>query len=306
MGGTRSGGQGRSGECTRGDNTLYQSRVPRDLGTTTHLAAAGDTTCAVNTEGEITCWGEFIEGQDEGSAAVGVPSRIALNNHHMCLLDDMGRFACWGRGDNDVDQVPVSTDVEDFAISESNGCAALAAGGVACWGGNRLDWLQPAVDALGSPARVAPDGNMFCAIASDRTVTCSSEFAHGITSVPGGLTDVIDIELLNGGACALQSTGTIPCWGNFTPFDLSAPATIVDAVQFDLSHDGGCATRSNGQVQCWGDLAHAQFMVPADLPEADAVAIGSAHTCALTRAGEVRCWGISGRGTTTVPESIQL
>lgn len=121
-------------------------------------------TCGVVNNGSVKCWGLNSNGQlgngaETGpnivpGAVIGITSpaiAVALGAYHSCVLGENGGVQCWGSngagqlGDEtrsaglDYATPGIATNLTGaIAISAGAGhtCAALAAGGVRCWGSN--------------------------------------------------------------------------------------------------------------------------------------------------------------------------
>ncbi len=115
--------------------------------------------CALQSTGDVHCWGEGRDGQigdgaledRETPSLAGVAGAvwIAAGDRHTCARLDDGTVRCWGydglgqRGDGQPDaepdpepSAPVGlTDVVDLALGGHSSCARTA-GGVSCWGDN--------------------------------------------------------------------------------------------------------------------------------------------------------------------------
>lgn len=162
-------GRNEVGQLGNGGNQVSPSAsaTPLDvvaLDGVTQIAAAKDTLCAV-ANGGVKCWGlsEFDTlGASEGDTWVpiaisGLASGVAAitgGGETFCALLEAGTVECWGLdnvgqvGDEPATtsvtgSVPIPTVVKDLpsAVSVSVGgdngeevCAALAAGGIKCWG----------------------------------------------------------------------------------------------------------------------------------------------------------------------------
>lgn len=73
------------------------------------IAARNDHACAVNTTGQVYCWGDNYSGQlgtGNGSPHLDAPTTIAMQNvsqmasgyYHACALNTAGEMSCWGGG----------------------------------------------------------------------------------------------------------------------------------------------------------------------------------------------------------------
>jgi alpha-tubulin suppressor-like RCC1 family protein len=131
----------------------------KNLGDAIDVAAGGDHTCAVRSNGRVMCWGSNSKGQlGDGSAQRSLPSQVgallpraqslALGREHTCALTSEGSVFCWGaneagqlgNGSTTDSPVPVQVsalnDVVALDAGPANTCATRATGAVYCWGAN--------------------------------------------------------------------------------------------------------------------------------------------------------------------------
>ncbi len=217
------------------------------------------TTCALKSNGTVSCWGSNIYGAiGDGAVSSNIrstPSNVpnlsevvslAKGTVHTCALIDDGTIKCWGwnragmLGDGTTTDRSLPTSVLGItdAVSVSAGfnhtCALLTNGTVSCWGRNEYGQL----------------GN---SNASDQLLP---------TAVPG-LSGVIAIELGDYHSCALKADATVVCWGynasgelaDGTTINRSTPTvvsglTAVAALTAGSGHT--CALKTNGTMLCWG------------------------------------------------------
>lgn len=275
-------------------------------------------TCAVDTAGDLWCWGSFMTGvtntpsRVQGLAtpvkAVSVGVGESLNGV-TCVIDANSAAKCWGSntmfgavGDGTFTNRSTPTQVSGLtsgvrAISTGgpSTCALLVSNEVACWG----------YGSGNTPVRV---------------------------SVPS---DTVTIANYSSSRCLLRESGTVSCWGgngsgqlglgNTT--DQSSPTQVPGLSNVDnISAGAGyfCAHKGDNSVLCWGYNSQGQLgngnttdqTSPALVPPPGmtgpyvSVHAGLEFTCALTNTGQVACWGDNGYkqlgdGTTTDRTSAQ-
>jgi alpha-tubulin suppressor-like RCC1 family protein len=161
-----------SGHVTGSNSSSVANHVPYRIplpppGTASAVSAGGAQTCALLTDGKVTCWGDDTYGQlGDGPALSTNPSRpsapitlpspgtataISVGERHACAVLSDGRITCWGSdelgqlgngpgGDQSAPSAPVALPAPSTAKSVSAGthntCAILTDGGVSCWGSN--------------------------------------------------------------------------------------------------------------------------------------------------------------------------
>jgi alpha-tubulin suppressor-like RCC1 family protein len=243
--------------------------------------------CAVNTGGQVLCWGDDQNGQ-LGDGTVGSPSvrpapapvlgvtgavDVVAGPDHSCALIDDGSVQCWGNDNGGVlgDGVVGSPNIRAVAADvvglsgaraisagSDSTCVVLVSGGGACWGADSVGQLGD-----GSP------NNTF------QPSPASVVGASGLAAVGAG-------HYFN---CAAASSGAAVCWGRdfygelgdgavAAPSTNPAPVGVVglsDAKSIDGGAGHACAVRATGRVVCWGSdnagqLGDGQPATPSDNP----------------------------------------
>jgi alpha-tubulin suppressor-like RCC1 family protein len=92
--------------------------APGDALQSSGIAAGGDTTCVLRSNGQVACWGANGSGQAgrspfttattpttilEASSPIGNGLRVGLGSASSCSMDSSGTVRCWGK--NDVGQL---------------------------------------------------------------------------------------------------------------------------------------------------------------------------------------------------------
>lgn len=165
-------GFGTSGQL--GNGTFNSSSTPVsvvDLSSpVTRIAAGGDTTCAVLSNGGARCWGQNSYGSlGNGATSAGNawnipqsrPQEVKLSSTtaveisimgHGCAVLRSGGVQCWGFSDRNqvagssntgtpVTVNGLSGSAFKIAVGSQHSCAVLRTGGVQCWGGNGVGQL---------------------------------------------------------------------------------------------------------------------------------------------------------------------
>ncbi len=256
------------------------------------VAAGGNHTVVLKSDGTVTAWGRDIEGQTNvPSGLTGVTAIAAGNNHTVALKSD-GTVAAWG--DNTSGQTAVSGLTKVTAVSAGgNQTIALKSDGTVTTLGN----AAAAPDGLSGVIAIAAGGNHWVALISDGTVTAWGDDSKGQKDVPGGLAGVIAIAAGGNHTVALKSDGTVAAWGDNTYGQTSVSGlTAVTAIA--AGGNQTIALKSDGTVAVLGDAA----AVPADLSSGViAITAGSSHVVALKDDGSVEAWGDNTYGQKTVP-----
>lgn len=272
-------------------------------------------TCALDTAGAVSCWGDNQFGQLGDGTLISRPhpvvvvgldrdvAAIAVGELHACALKNSGEVWCWGYngsgslgdGTTNPSAIPVQVNgliapVQSISAGREHTCVVTTTGAAYCWGRNNTGQLgdNSVIDRL-APVPVTGLGSGVQAIAAGGR--------HG---------------------CALVA-GAVSCWGRnadgqlgdnsstqrLTPVPVPTLASGVDAIA--LGHDHSCALVA-GAVWCWGNNLDGQVgdgsnsdrdtpQTVSGLTGVQAIAAGSNGSCAIGSGGTLSCWGYNGSGS---------
>lgn len=279
------------------------------------LALGSATTCALDSAGDLSCWGDNYVGQlgiaSETPELSSTPMQVAGvgpgaaravfgGTVAQCMVLQDGHVACWGdsvfaefRGEGAVHAIALSpfdapglSSVVSVAIGLYFHCALNVEGGVKCYGLNGAGQLgSGSLDDSFLPA----------------DVDSAERFVDLGASQSGFF------------ACAVSVDGAAYCWGSNvsgalgtgTPGDETSPTRVngLDAQVTGIAagREHACAIVAKG-VRCWGanldgqlgigpGPAHSTPVEVPGLPPIRSITAGIAHTCALTEDGIALCWG---------------
>jgi uncharacterized protein (TIGR03437 family) len=240
-----------------GDN-LNGNAVPGGL--FVQVAAQGTQTCAMRSDNSVVCWGNPTDGAlAAGSATAGKALlQIAVGAQGGCALGLNGFATCWGRDTNGSTRPP-AVRFRQIAVGSVHACGILFEGGVRCWG-------------------------------SGSTAT-----AAGLTSAPAGL--FREIAAGSEFTCAIDDAGAIRCWGANQAGQSSPPGGAFR--QLTAGADHACAIAEDGAAACWGrGRSNVAVGLSPDRGQAAPpagrflqLAAGGLHTCGIAETGAVACWG---------------
>jgi hypothetical protein len=257
--------------------------------------AAGRTSCAVTSDGHVTCWGPGAREE----IAIDDAVEISGNSPHYCVRTRGGAVRCWGK----VDELGLSPDAQGVAdvslpapaigvaVGASHACALLVTRQVACWGRN--NYLQLGTLDVGAgpddtvPPRVIPSlyaralmagGSTTCVVELDGHATCFGYNEYGalgtgdrqVRYTPARvpcLDRVTDIATDTQHTCAHREDGALWCWGDDWAWDDPdepkpnlAPRRIDGCTPIGCRVNvaaSGCSIDNAGALHCWGDAADA-------------------------------------------------
>ncbi|MET3961957.1 alpha-tubulin suppressor-like RCC1 family protein [Marmoricola sp. OAE513] len=288
------------------------------------VEAGGSSTCRINQDRTLDCWGYDDAGQlgDGGvltvdPAGVSAPTQVGTatdwtaisvsdddlpTEGHACGLRGDDAY-CWGSNKkgmlgngvaNGSETAPVAVaggrDWQSISAGWTHTCGVTTAGELYCWGENTFGQLGTGGGDASSPTRVGS--------------------ASDWESVSAGYTTT----------CAVKATGGLFCWGMGSRGQLgtgntdsqATPAKVGTAawtgVQVGPGH--ACGRQVDGTLWCWGTAANGQLGNNVSLNDTStdersprkvgtattwvSFATGKGHTCATNTAGELWCWGANG------------
>lgn len=293
-------------------------------------------TCILNDD-QVYCW-PWPAGGDVGDLLaldLGIATVQVAPSDHSCVRGDAGEIRCWGASSygvlgygNDVyigddeapgagGDVPLGDAAVDLCTGATHTCAALASGGVRCWGEGTYGAL-----GYGDPSHIGDDETPD-------------------TLEPLDFRDpVVDVECGYRTTCARFASGDVRCWGSNEAGELGQshmqtigddePATVLEpielggpAIALTTGDFHACAVLEDRSVRCWGangegqlGLGHAANIGDDETPEgAGAVDLGGrvaeidaggSSTCAVIEGLHVKCWGRGEYGHNGYGDTEQL
>ncbi len=142
------------------------------------------------------------------------------------------------------------------------------------------------------------------AVRSDGTVSAWGVNGFGQTTVPDGLSNVIQAETSGCHTLALKGDGTIVGWGLDEAGQATAPPGVVDVIQIAVGWSHSMALRRDGSIAVWGSNSQGQTDVPNGLGPVRWVTAGYYHSVAVRMDGQVVAWGGNSHGQATVPQGL--
>lgn len=297
-----------------GTNNTIDSNIPLDVSSlnnwATKISVGGSHACALNSAGEIKCWGANGSGQlgignftnafvpASISGLSGGIADVSAGETHTCVLTNLGGVKCWGRNENGqlgnnsttnsnvpVDVNGLSSGVISISAGYQHTCALLNTRAVKCWGANAKGQL----------------GN--------------SNLGNALipTDVTGLNGNVFAIATGGRNTCAIIDLNTVKCWGdnlygqigNGTTPNTKTPAEVIglsaSATKVSAGGNHTCVIASGG-AKCWGLNSSGQlgdgsnnnasmFVGVAGLSSGvTAISAGEDHSCAIAN-GYAQCWG---------------
>ena len=267
------------------------------------IAAGGSSTCAIDDQGAVFCFGLARHGQlgdgtleDHASPTrvLSLPpaSAIGVGSDHACAIAD-GDVYCWGwngtgqavpdrrpRAPGDPIDVLVPTRIEGLAPMEEvvagylDTCARTVERELVCWGA-----LHETPTSLGPARAVALGVDHLCVVREDATTCFGAEPGGGRPLLPmQGVTFDVTGPLARGAVdhlCVLDDAGALFCSGKNEHGQLGLGSQrfvdVPELVPFDQPMRAigvgvafSCALAGE-DVVCWGDNEHGELGEPGAL-----------------------------------------
>src|SRR5947209_1473465 len=149
-------------------------------------------------------------------------------------------------------------------------------------------WGDKVVFPLGGRSstftKISARGNHVLGLTSKGTVVAWGANDNGQSTVPAGLSNVVEVVAGVAHSVALKSDGTVVAWGlrhEVTSAQISVPLGLSNVIAIAASGDDIVALKSDGTLAAWGDNSHAQTTVAAGLDKVVAVVGGGLHCLVL-------------------------
>lgn len=267
--------------------------------------AGRDFACALNSIGEIECWGlGAVPGQsfEQAIPPGGQYERLSLGREFACASDSGGDLVCWGSNEEGERQPPDQVFL-DFDLGFASGCGivergqpiqppdAPGRGPIVCWGRN-LDDEFGRQRFGGSYSDVAVGRFGFCALdwvrrnASRSIARCFGSWKPMSRTTP----DITAVRGLGETACALvhnDPPSPAVCSGLNSIGQADPPTDSF--LKVDVAVRGcGIVADSGGRIECWPAFGG----VPPDVNGCfEDLAVGDDFVCGLRNDGRIHCWG---------------
>ena len=158
-----------------GDDEFGQSSPP--AGPFEQIATGYSHSCAIQTNGLVTCWGHDGSKESSGHPQQIKFTEITAGDAFTCGLTIQRRALCWGRSREGQLKAPKDAFFSAISAGKSHACAVRDASrgvdSVVCWGANHMGQAHPR--------------------SKGHFVAVTSGAAH---------------------SCALTNTGAVRCWGS--------------------------------------------------------------------------------------------
>lgn len=277
-----------SGHRYAGASGSQSDQCTMGAGCIAALRAGNRTSCVLETDGSVWCWGGGIQTPTALAMPPGNVVEVELGGAGICARYAGGDVYCAPDLHQPLAKLPQVAAVQ-LSVGAGHACAVTTDQNSKCWGMNGSG-------QLGNGTRVA-------------------------SATPVTVAQLIGVRQVAAGAvssCAITDAGAVWCWGSDADCELgrglggppisdgTLPLTVDDdrlvASAVTVADQFACAVTTDGAVKCWGSNSAGQLgdhaaggaaESPNRIPTLAGVtqlSIGGSHACAIV-AGAATCWG---------------
>ncbi|XID93377.1 immunoglobulin-like domain-containing protein [Paenibacillaceae bacterium WGS1546] len=224
--------------------------VQANLAQVTAVSAGEHHWIALKSDGTVVGGGVGDNGRINTSAYSGVDA-ISAGAHYSLMLID-GKVHGVGQNYHQELNIPAGlSNVTAIAAGYYHALALKSDGTVTAWGngywGDTPDVSTVPAELTGETVvAIAAGDDHSLALKEDGKVVAWGRNTKGQSTVPAGLTDVVDIDAGFEFSLALKSDGKVVAWG-----DMIVPEGLTDVVDIDAGYSHAMALRDDGSVVVW-------------------------------------------------------
>jgi len=252
--------------------------------------------CGIKDDDTIECWGDNFRGSCESPP--GTFSKVDVGNFGGCAIDTSGNLQCWGETPSQTDASTHDREGSfvDISMGYEHGCVLDVDGVITCFGKNQFG--QTNVPTVGDKPFIGVFVGSYssCGIYNDNTVTCWGYDIGQLDVNPN--TQYLEGAAGISTACGiLASTHEVECWSKDSTCRLVMPEKeglqAKERVGYERvisAADEVCVLTSNGSIDCFG-YANDEFL--ANQPSGYTwltVSNSGGHSCAITSEYDAVCW----------------
>ena len=250
------------------------------------ISAGFEHACAIDSAGEVRCWGADYSGQ--ASPPSGNFTQISAGVYGTCGVTEAQAVQCWGRNSYGEGSPP-SGSFTEVAMGGQSACALTTSGQLRCWG---YSYSGP---PSGTFTRVARAYQEFCATESTGNIICWDRYWGPQGEIRGSFAAPLggDYNYSYG----MTITGEVERWASFSYTTTGEPTfwgSRLRAVSINGNNLCG-VSKLDSTIVCtysfypdgeWSNLS---------------LGLGGDFLCAIGAAGELECWGSNSAGQLFTP-----
>ena len=204
--------------------------------------------CVTDSDGELLCWGDSIEGQEDVPQGDEPYEELTAGGHHACAIGADDDVHCWGDISAGQAFPPEEVEFTHLSAGYEHSCGLDVDGDIHCWGADEHGQASPDIDDVDIAALSAGQDHS-CALAEDGDLHCWGNDDYGqIGDVPTGSFEQLDAG--HSHSCAVDEQSQVQCWGINDHNQLDVPDG--DYIWVGSGRDFSCAVEQSGGIECWG------------------------------------------------------
>jgi uncharacterized delta-60 repeat protein len=253
------------------------------------IAAGGDFSLALRSDGTVVPWGCNDDGQLNLPPDLTNVRAISAGSYHSIALKRDGTVVAWGPNTfGQVEVPPGLTGVVAVACGEYHTLVLKSDGTVTGWGRNWEGQCDPPANCTNVTA-IAAGGYHSLALRRDGTVVLWGRQDGLEIQAPAGLTNVVMIACGTDHALALKADRTLNAWAwaayGYDYGQTRVPARLTNVVRMVARSTSNLGLRADGVVIAWGEGHPEEGTVLGGLSNVVALAGGWSHCLALIADG---------------------
>lgn len=235
-------------------------RAISDLPSVQAISAGSATACALDTDGNLQCFGSGAFGIGNPPTQGAPYQALDVSNAHACAINIDNGLECWGIDTNSRLDAPEG-QYSQLSLAFQQACALDLDGGVSCWGANDQGTVEVPAD-LPPAIKVVAGFASSCALLTDGSIQCWGRTFEPLNGGPYVDFDINATGSAESGSstmCAIDTDGVIDCRTFDYNFDTIIESFDIDTPQgagnSSISVSGfrsGCFINDIGNTQCFG------------------------------------------------------
>ena len=260
-----------------GDNSSGQLLISPSATNVVAVAAGGDHSLALRTDGGVVAWGDNTYGQNTVPPSVSNVVAIAEGDTSSLAMRSDGTIVAWGDNTYGLTNVPASVfGAAQIAAGATVAEALMPNGLVIAW-----DNATPSQKAGYSPTGTTNIVSLAARGANYLALCANGSVVSWGNTAPPALTNAIAVAAGAFHGLALQANGSVAAWGQNTYGQTQVPASATNIIAIAAGDYNSLALRADGTLFAWGDYTNYNQIPAPAYPNIVTLAAGSLHNLAV-------------------------